>query len=245
MKQIRKRVTYANVMSSLAVFLVLGGATAIAAGLGKNSVGTKQLKRNAVSTAKIKRNAITTAKIKNNAITTAKIKNNAVNGNKVKNGSLTGTDINAASTPFTQIVHKASGNTPLALTGSLQQFALNDATYTQLAGEDDQFLGALDVTFQSTCTQPRNVTVAVQLDTANPAVLNPPDIISFGSVSDTGSGTVTSRAEVGPWTGLGAGTRFEPTSNQNHTISMLASGNCTSGSGITATFGGVDVLGTK
>lgn len=45
MKLIRKRLTYANVMSSIAVFLVLGGATALAAGLAKNSVGTKQLKK--------------------------------------------------------------------------------------------------------------------------------------------------------------------------------------------------------
>jgi len=72
-KKIRKRLTYANVMSSIAVFLVIGGATAFAA-LGKNTVGTKQLKKNAV--------------------TTAKIKKNAVNGSKVKDGSLTGSDIN-------------------------------------------------------------------------------------------------------------------------------------------------------
>lgn len=74
MKQIRKRLTYANVMSSIAVFLVLGGATAIAAGqLGKNSVGSKQIKKNAVTTAKIKKNAVTTAKIKNGAVTGAKV----------------------------------------------------------------------------------------------------------------------------------------------------------------------------
>ncbi|HET7054559.1 MAG TPA: hypothetical protein VFI09_11660 [Solirubrobacterales bacterium] len=55
MKQIRKRLTYANVMSSIAVFLVLGGATALAAGgLGKNTVGTKQLKKNAVVSSKVK-----------------------------------------------------------------------------------------------------------------------------------------------------------------------------------------------
>ncbi len=55
MKQIRKRLTYANVMSSIAVFLVVGGATAFAAGhLGKNTVGAKQLKKNAVTTAKVK-----------------------------------------------------------------------------------------------------------------------------------------------------------------------------------------------
>ena len=74
MNQIRKRITYANVMSSIAVFLVLGGATALAAAqLGKNSVGAKQLKKNAVTTAKIKKNAVTAAKIKDGAVTGAKI----------------------------------------------------------------------------------------------------------------------------------------------------------------------------
>lgn|GEM_PF-987756 len=73
MNQIRKRLTYANVMSSIAVFLVLGGATALAAGLAKNSVGSKQLKKNAVTTKKIKNNAVTSAKIKNGAITGAKV----------------------------------------------------------------------------------------------------------------------------------------------------------------------------
>ncbi len=50
MKSVRKRLTYANVMSSIAVFLVLAGGTAFAASqLGKESVGTKQLKKEAVS----------------------------------------------------------------------------------------------------------------------------------------------------------------------------------------------------
>ncbi len=79
MKQIRKRLTYANVMSSIAVFLVIGGATAFAA-LGKNTVGTKQLKANAVTTAKIKKEAITEAKIKKEAITDAKIKKGTITG---------------------------------------------------------------------------------------------------------------------------------------------------------------------
>jgi hypothetical protein len=73
--KIRKRLTYANVVGTLALFLVLTGATAFAATqLGKNSVGTKQLKKNAVTAAKIKKNAITTAKIKKDAVTGAKVK---------------------------------------------------------------------------------------------------------------------------------------------------------------------------
>jgi hypothetical protein len=103
--QISKRLTYANVMSSIAVFLVLGGATAFAASqLGKNSVGTKQLKSNAVTTAKIKKNAVTTAKIKNNAVTTAKIKDGAITGTKVNLGTL-GTVPNSAKTDVVKGAH--------------------------------------------------------------------------------------------------------------------------------------------
>ena len=73
-KRFRERLTYANVMSTIAVFLALGGATALAAGqLGKNSVGSRQLK--------------------SKAVTTGKIANNAINGAKVATDSLTGTDI--------------------------------------------------------------------------------------------------------------------------------------------------------
>jgi hypothetical protein len=58
MKPVRKRLTYANVMSSVAVFLVVAGGTAFAASqLGKESVGTKQLKKEAVSLTKINKAA--------------------------------------------------------------------------------------------------------------------------------------------------------------------------------------------
>jgi len=67
-------------MSSIAVFLILGGATAFAA----KKIGSSGLKANAVTTAKIKREAVTTKKIKKNAVV----------GAKVKDGSLTGADIN-------------------------------------------------------------------------------------------------------------------------------------------------------
>ena len=90
MKQIRKRLTYANVMSSIAVFLVLGGATAIAAGLAKNSVGSKQIKKNAVTTAKIKNNAVSTAKLKNGAVTAPKLAAGAVGASAIGAGSITG-----------------------------------------------------------------------------------------------------------------------------------------------------------
>lgn len=97
MKALRSRLTYANVMSTIAVFLVLGGATAFAAGqLGKNTVGSKQLKKNAVTAAKLKKNAVTGSKIAKDAITAEKIKNGSVTGAKVDTASL-GTVPKAAS----------------------------------------------------------------------------------------------------------------------------------------------------
>jgi hypothetical protein len=73
-KFIRTHLTYANVISSLALLLLCGGATALAAThLGKSSVGSKQLKSGSVSAAKLKRNAVTTTKIAGDAVTGAKV----------------------------------------------------------------------------------------------------------------------------------------------------------------------------
>jgi hypothetical protein len=74
-KKARKRLTYANVMSTIALFVALGGATAFAASqLPKNSIGSRQIKAKAV--------------------TTGKLATGAVSGIKVANGSLTGADLN-------------------------------------------------------------------------------------------------------------------------------------------------------
>jgi hypothetical protein len=64
MKRLRSKLTYANVISTLALFLVIAGGSAFAAGkLAKNSVGTKQIKNAAITTAKIKDGAVTGSKI--------------------------------------------------------------------------------------------------------------------------------------------------------------------------------------
>ena len=84
MQQIRNRLTYANVMSSLAVFLVLGGGAAYAA----NKISSHDLRGSSVTTAKIKRNAVTRSKIKAKAISTAKIAPAAVTNARLANGSV-------------------------------------------------------------------------------------------------------------------------------------------------------------
>jgi hypothetical protein len=77
MKRFRPRLTYANVIASLALFVALGGS-AVAAGLAKNSVGPNQLKKGAVTASKIGKKAVTNGKIAPKAVTAGKLGPNAV-----------------------------------------------------------------------------------------------------------------------------------------------------------------------
>src|ERR1700712_3279039 len=54
MKKLTAGLTYANLVSTLCLFLLLGGGAAFAASqLPKNSVGAKQIKRGAITPAKL------------------------------------------------------------------------------------------------------------------------------------------------------------------------------------------------
>ena len=97
MKQIRKRITYANVMSSIAVFLVLGGG----AGYAAKKIGSNEIKSNSITTGKIKKEAVTTSKIKTGSISTDKIANDAVTGDKVKESTLSQVPSAASATSAT------------------------------------------------------------------------------------------------------------------------------------------------
>jgi len=77
MKRFLPRLTYANVIASLALFIALGGA-AVAAGLPKNSVGPKQIKKGAVTAKAIRSKAVTSGKIAPKAVTAGKLGPNAV-----------------------------------------------------------------------------------------------------------------------------------------------------------------------
>jgi hypothetical protein len=59
----RPKLTYANVIASIALFIALSGAAYAATQLPKNSVGAKQIQKNAVTSSKIKRGAVTSPKL--------------------------------------------------------------------------------------------------------------------------------------------------------------------------------------
>jgi hypothetical protein len=72
----RRHLTYANVVSTVCLFLLLGGVAYAGTQLAKGSIGTNQLKAEAV--------------------TKGKLHPNSVNSKKVVDNSLTGSDIDAA-----------------------------------------------------------------------------------------------------------------------------------------------------
>jgi hypothetical protein len=113
-RQIRKRLTYANVMSSLAVFLVVAGGAAFAATqLPKNSVGTKQLKKGAVKTSKLGTKTVKTGKLAKDAVSTSRIQDNAVTGTELADDSVTSTKIAAGSVTQEELATGSVGSAQL------------------------------------------------------------------------------------------------------------------------------------
>ena len=120
MRAVRKRLSYANVVATIALFLALSGGVVWAAG----KVGSKSLKANAVTAGKIRRNAVTNAKIRSSAVTAPKIKSGAVDFTKLASG--TNLILSASSGAIA-----ASGTAPVSvpLSGAV--------TFTPAAGSAD------------------------------------------------------------------------------------------------------------
>lgn len=131
--RLRPRLTYANVIATLALFLVLGGAAYAATALPANSVGTKQLKDQAVTLTKISSSA-------QNALRGHNGKNgkNGING---QNGSAV---VDRARTTAPVTVPSGS-NTPVSI-------PLTHASWTQQATEVDQFVGQVTFTPPTSCS---------------------------------------------------------------------------------------------
>ena len=107
LRAVLRRLTYANVIATLALFLALRGGAVWAANKAANKIGTGKIKPNAVTAGKIKANAVTTSKIRENAVTNAKIREGSVNLGKLA----AGTNVVATATSSPVAVNGASAVT--------------------------------------------------------------------------------------------------------------------------------------
>jgi hypothetical protein len=81
----REKLTYANVMSTIAVFGVLGGGAYAA-----SKVGPKDIARDAVRAKHIKQNAVNTAEIATGAVNGPKVAANSLTGGQIDEATLDG-----------------------------------------------------------------------------------------------------------------------------------------------------------
>ena len=71
MQWTRKHLSFANVISMIALFVALGGASYAAVTLSKNSVGAKHIKKRAVRGKHINKNAVNSSKVANGSLLAA------------------------------------------------------------------------------------------------------------------------------------------------------------------------------
>jgi len=89
MTRLRPHLSYANVISTIALFLVLSGGAAIALDRPpRKSVGAPQLRTGAVTANKLRKNAVTTPKVRAGAITSPKLAPGAVTGGALAQGAV-------------------------------------------------------------------------------------------------------------------------------------------------------------
>jgi len=156
--RIRKHLSFSNVIAALALFIALGGS---AYAVGKNTIGTKQ----------IKNNAVTAKKIKNNAVIASKIKNGAVSG--VKLGTVPGGKVDVASLgkvpAAVQADSAASATTAASLDGQVEFFVKLQGGQTQEIAKYGQ------VGLTATCRENEGGNDVIRITaftTANGAVLS-------------------------------------------------------------------------
>jgi hypothetical protein len=238
---LRSRLTYANVVSTIALFLVLGGATAFAARqLARNSVGARQLKKNAV----------TAAKIKGGAVTGAKLADGAVGADKLGARSVTTAKLAPGVIPDVPVLRRLSGSATVgfpALAGPTTDYPLASSTFTQPAGEVDLLAGSIDIHIPASCTGNRFAEAQLFMDSGRGRFSD--ELIGRAIASDSNAGeeTLTAQFVVGENTHGALSTA--PSSPSPHAFTVkLDRSSC---SGIAAPFGiaatgvQIDVVGFR
>jgi hypothetical protein len=197
-------------MSSIAVFLVLGGGAAYAA----KKIGSNEIKGNSITTGKLKKEAVTASKLKKNSVTTAKIANGAVTGAKLNLGSI-GTVPNA-----THAINADNAGNANTVNG----LAVSKILYTAAGGSAPQtILNTQGLVLTGTCAGNNpTVTATTNVPSGVGVELNS-DASSSGGTSenvvDDGTAGIFTTGDVLA-TSRGRGT-FTFQTSQGHTVSGI------------------------
>jgi hypothetical protein len=122
-RRIRARLSYANVMATVAVFVAMAGGAYAVIKLPKNSVKTKQIKNEAVTAKKLKDGAVREGKLAEGSVVSAKIAEGAVGASKIADGSVDASKIAAGSVGAAALGDQSVGGAQLAPTVRALRFS--------------------------------------------------------------------------------------------------------------------------
>jgi hypothetical protein len=114
MRYVRSHLSFANVMSVIALFVALGGTSIAAVSLSKNSVGAKQIKKNAVRAAEIKRNAVGASEVRSNAIAGGDVADGSIGAFDIGDDAIGSGELAADSAGSDEIQANGVGSSELA-----------------------------------------------------------------------------------------------------------------------------------
>jgi hypothetical protein len=180
---LRSRLTYANIVATLALFVALGGSAYGALRLPKNSVGSNQISSGAVGS----------RQLRNGGVTNPKLAVGAVTARNVVRGSLTGAQIDAATLGTVPSATRASSadsaTTATTATYATHATSADSATTATTATNATHATSADSATTATTAT---NATHATSADSAT----NATDTAELGGVSASSYLTASDIASV-------------------------------------------------
>jgi hypothetical protein len=158
----RKRLSYANVVSTLALFGVIAGGTAIALP-GKGSVKSNDIKKNAVKAAAIAKAAVGSSEIADGSVGGAEIADGSVGGAEVADRGLGYEDLGSNSV-VARIRSTGSINSGDGGQASPVAIPLSGRSWTQAANEIDVGFGEATYTEPPVCGNNGSLVVEVLID---------------------------------------------------------------------------------
>lgn len=137
------RFSYANIVSTLALFLALSGGVALAAG----KVHTKDIFKRSVTSGKLALGAVRSNQIANGAVSASQIANGSIGSQQIGAAAVTPANLQF---PVFFAASPVGGSLPLPTTGEPVPYPLSDFTWTQKPGQLNVVFGGAVATLART-----------------------------------------------------------------------------------------------
>jgi hypothetical protein len=131
--RLRRRLSFANVVSTAALFVALGGTSYAAIALPPDSVGADQIRTGAVGTSEVSRGAVGRSEIRTGGVGSAELRTDSVRGWEIRANSVGSSELRDGAVGAANVA-KDAVTADAIKDGSVGMAKLDDATRGALAG---------------------------------------------------------------------------------------------------------------